>query len=47
MSAKNLCPICDYELDDKAVTVTVAGKDHKVCCDDCAKEARAHPEKLR
>lgn len=42
----NRCPICDYVLDDNAVTVTVGGARHRVCCEDCAKEARANPAKL-
>lgn len=40
------CPICDYPLDDKAVTITVGGAQHRVCCDDCAREAFANPAKV-
>lgn len=33
------CPVCDWEMKDGGVTVTVGGKEITVCCDDCAKAA--------
>ena len=47
MTKTDTCPICNYALDDTAVTVTVAGARYRVCCDDCAKEAQANPAKLQ
>lgn len=42
----NLCPICQDPLQANARTVTVGGVAHRVCCEDCAKEAEAHPSRL-
>jgi hypothetical protein len=42
--AKRTCAARDYELDAKAIEVTVGGKTVEVCCDECAqklKEAHA------
>ena len=39
------CPMCDWELDEKAVSVTVKRAQIKVCCDDCAEKLRSAPEK--
>ena len=38
------CPVCDWEITDGGVKVTVAGKEITVCCDDCAKKAIAEHE---
>ena len=43
MSAQK-CPVCDWEVKDGVVKVTVGGKEIAVCCDDCAKEAIAKHE---
>ena len=45
MSNTGTCPICDYALDQSAVTVTVGGVRHRVCCAECAREAVANPAK--
>ena len=42
--AKEKCPVCDWEIKDGGVKVTVGGKELTVCCDDCAKEAIARHE---
>jgi ribosome-binding protein aMBF1 (putative translation factor) len=39
--AKQTCPVCDWEITDGGVKVTVAGKEITVCCDDCATKAIA------
>lgn len=39
------CPVCDWEITDGGVKVTVAGKEITVCCDDCAKKAIAEHER--
>lgn len=39
------CPVCDWEIKDGGIKVKVAGKEITVCCDDCAKQAAAEPEK--
>ncbi len=39
------CPVCQWEIKDGGVTVTVAGKEVVVCCDDCAKKAKESPAK--
>jgi ribosome-binding protein aMBF1 (putative translation factor) len=39
------CPVCDWEITDGGVKVTVAGKEITVCCDDCATQAIADHEK--
>ena len=36
--AKRTCAACDYELDEKAITVTVGGKTVDVCCEECAQK---------
>jgi len=43
--ATSKCPVCDWEIKDGGVKVTVAGKELTVCCDECAKEAIASHEK--
>ena len=34
------CPVCDWEIKDKGITVTVGGKPVVVCCEDCAEKLR-------
>ena len=38
-------PVCDREIKDGGIKVTVGGKDVVVCCDDCAKKAQEEPAK--
>lgn len=47
MSGRNLCPICQDPMERNPVTVTVGGVAHRVCCEDCAKQAKADPSRLR
>ena len=35
------CPVCEWEIKDGGVKVTVGGKEITVCCDECAQEAIA------
>jgi hypothetical protein len=35
------CPVCDWEIKDGGVKVDVGGKEIVVCCEDCAKKAKA------
>ena len=38
------CPVCDWEIKDNGIRVKVGGgKLITVCCDDCAKKAKADP----
>jgi hypothetical protein len=46
MTTRNLCPICHDPLEASALTVTVAGVAHRVCCEDCARQAKADPSRL-
>jgi hypothetical protein len=44
---KKTCAVCDCELDDNAIQVTIGGKTVEVCCEECAEtlrqaEAAAH-----
>jgi len=39
------CPVCDWEIKDGGIKVKVAGKEITVCCDECARQAQAAPEK--
>jgi hypothetical protein len=39
------CPVCDWEIKDGGIKVKVGGKEITVCCDDCAKKAKASPAK--
>lgn len=39
------CPVCDWEITDGGVKVTVGEKEIVVCCDDCAKAALAEHQK--
>jgi hypothetical protein len=39
--AEQKCSMCDWEIKDGGVKVTVGGKELTVCCDDCAKDAIA------
>lgn len=35
------CPVCEWEIKEGGVKVTVNGKELTVCCDECAQEAIA------
>ena len=39
--ATSKCPVCDWEITDGGVKVTVGDTEITVCCDDCAAEAIA------
>ena len=42
------CAVCEYQLDDNAIQVTIGGEIVEVCCEDCAKtlrEAQASSQK--
>jgi ribosome-binding protein aMBF1 (putative translation factor) len=39
--AAQKCPVCDWEITDGGIKVTVAGKEITVCCDECAEKAMA------
>ena len=32
--------VCDYELDENAIKVTVGGRTVEVCCEECAQKLR-------
>ena len=34
------CPVCDWEITDGGITVTVAGKEITVCCEECLEKAK-------
>jgi len=36
----NTCAACDWELDDKAISVTLGGNTVEACCDECATKLR-------
>jgi hypothetical protein len=38
-------PSCDWDIKDAGIKVKVGGKELIVCCDDCAKKAKAEPAK--
>ena len=39
------CPVCDWEIKDGGIQVKVGSSEITVCCDDCAKKAKASPAK--
>ena len=39
------CPVCDWEIKEGGIKVKVGGSEITVCCDDCAKKAKASPAK--
>jgi ribosome-binding protein aMBF1 (putative translation factor) len=39
------CPVCDWDIKDDGIKVKVGGQEIVVCCDDCAKKAKAEPAK--
>ena len=41
------CPVCGWDLTNDRREVRIEGKSVAVCCDDCAAELQAHPEKLQ
>jgi hypothetical protein len=30
------CPVCEWEINETAITVKIAGQDVTVCCQECA-----------
>ncbi|HYM85508.1 MAG TPA: hypothetical protein VET30_02110 [Pseudoxanthomonas sp.] len=38
--AEKTCAVCDCELDDNVITVTVGGRAVEVCCEECADKLR-------
>jgi YHS domain-containing protein len=38
------CPVCDWEIHDGGIKITVGGRETTVCCDDCAKKTKKNPE---
>ena len=38
------CPVCDWEITDGGIGVTVGGKEITVCCDECAAKALENKE---
>ena len=39
------CPVCDWEIKDGGIKIKVGARELVVCCDDCAKKARASAAK--
>ena len=39
--ATSKCPVCDWEIKDGGVKVTVGGTEISVCCEECATDAIA------
>ena len=39
------CVVCDWDINDGGIKVTVGGKEITVCCDECAQKAAETPEK--
>jgi hypothetical protein len=39
------CPVCDWEIKDGGIKLTVGGKEIAVCCADCAEKAKESPAK--
>lgn len=39
------CPVCDWDINEGGIKITVAGKEITVCCDDCVKQAQENPAK--
>ncbi|WP_200949077.1 hypothetical protein [Frateuria sp. Soil773] len=38
--SENTCAVCDYELDDNRVQVTIGSRVVEVCCQECADKLR-------
>ncbi len=38
------CPVCDWEIKDKSVTVKQNGRSVVVCCRECADKLRKSPK---
>ena len=34
------CPVCDWEIKDKGITVRQDGRDVVVCCKECAEKLK-------
>lgn len=39
------CPVCGMEIQGSGVKAKLGGQDVTVCCEQCAKAAKEHPEK--
>jgi ribosome-binding protein aMBF1 (putative translation factor) len=39
------CPVCDWDINDGGIKVTVGDQQITVCSDDCAKKAEDDPAK--
>jgi hypothetical protein len=44
-TTKEKCPVCGDEMNPDAQSIKIGGKTVRVCCDDCAKQAKANPKK--
>lgn len=44
--SKSKCPVCDWDIEKKGVSVKVGDRVVVVCCDDCAAKVREKPEKF-
>lgn len=38
------CPVCDWDMKDGGIKVTVGGREITVCCDECVEKVRADPK---
>jgi YHS domain-containing protein len=43
--ASSTCPVCGWAITEDAREVRIDGKSVAVCCDECARELEAQPEK--
>lgn len=34
------CPVCDWDVQEGGIKVSVGGQEIVVCCDECAKKAQ-------
>jgi ribosome-binding protein aMBF1 (putative translation factor) len=39
------CPVCDWEVKDGGIKVSIGGKQITVCCDECAQKVMTSPAK--
>ena len=37
------CPVCDWDMKDGGIKIQVAGKEIRVCCDECAAKLQEDP----
>jgi ribosome-binding protein aMBF1 (putative translation factor) len=45
MKKTEKCPVCDWDIKDDGIKVTVGHSEITVCCEDCAKKAGENPAK--